>query len=170
MQVPKKLNNVNYLIKLVLVAFVGGFVLKWATGQNITINQYVEAIASTPIYVIIAIEILDKLSDKVDYEFLGFAYGSKFGINRVLMSLIIAGIGFAAVLYFMAGTITFTVEAYNTGVLLAAATYALYIVAPETGDDELILFLWLAATVATGGAYLSKAFSLPLAHLILLTR
>ncbi|ALM76211.1 hypothetical protein [Thermococcus barophilus] len=168
MNAPKKLNNVNYLIKLVLVAGLGGFLLRWATGQNITVNQYVEAIASTPIYVIIAIEVLDKLSDKMDYEFLGFAYGSKFGLNKVLMSLIIAGIGFVAVLYFMTGTITMTVGAYNTGILLAAATYALYIVAPETGDDELIFFLWLAATIATSGQYLGVAFSLPIAKLTML--
>jgi len=157
----KKLNNVNYLIKLVMVALVGGFALKWAVDQSVTLNQYVEAVAMTPIYVIIAIEVLDKLSDKMDYEFLGFAYGSKYGINKVLMSLLIAGIGFIAVLYFMTGTIALTVGAYNAGVLLAAATYALYIVAPETGDDELILFLWLAATVATGGQHLGTAFSLP---------
>lgn len=157
----KKLNNVNYLIKLVLVGLIGGFVLRWATGQNITVNQYVEAVAMTPIYVIIAIEALDKLSDKMDYEFLGFAYGSKYGVNKVIMSLLIAGIGFVAVLYFMTGTISMTVGAYNTGVLLAAATYALYIVAPETGDDELIAFLWIAATVVTGGKYLDTAFSLP---------
>lgn len=165
---PKKLNNVNYLIKLVFVGLVGGLALKWATGQNVTVNQYVEAVAMTPIYIIIAIEILDKLSDKVDYEFLGFAYGSRYGVSKVIMSLLIAGIGFVAVLYFMTGTISMTVGAYNAGVLLAAATYALYIVAPETGDDELIFFLWLAATIATGGQYLSTAFALPIAKLTML--
>ena len=157
----KKLNNVNYLIKLVLVGLIGGFVLRWASEQNVTVNEYVAAIAMTPIYVVAAIEFLDKMSDKLDYEFMGFAYGSKYGINKVIMGLIIAGIGFVAVLYFMTGTITMTVGAYNTGVLLAGATYALYIIAPETGDDELIAFLWIAATVATGGKYLSTAFSLP---------
>ena len=55
--------------------------------------------------------------------------------------------------------------AYNAGTLLAAGIYALYIVAPETGDDELVLFLWLAAHVATGGAYLGHALSLPFNNL-----
>lgn len=163
--VSKKLNNANYIIKLVLVAVVGGLVLRWATNESITINQFTEAIASTPIYLIIAIEILDKLSDRVDYEFLGFAYGSKYGIGRILMSLIIAAVGFIAVVYFMTGTIALSTGAYNAGTLIAAALYALYIIAPETGDDELILFLWLAAHIATGGAYLSHVFALPFNNL-----
>ena len=162
---PKKLSNVNYIIKLVLVAAIGGFLLKWATGESVTINQFTEAIASTPIYIIIAIEILDKLSDRVDYEFLGFAYGSKYGISKVLMSVLIAGIGFIVTLYLMTGTVALSMGAYNAGTLLAAGIYALYIVAPETGDDELVLFLWLAAHVATGGAYLGHALSLPFNNL-----
>lgn len=159
--VQKKLNNVNYVIKLILVAVIGGFLLRFATGKSVTVDQFVEAVASTPVYLIIVIELLDKLSDKVDYEFLGFAYGSKYGVGKVTMSILIAGIGFVGVLYLMTGTIAFTTGAYNLGVLLAAGIYALYIIAPETGDDELIIFLWLAAQVATGGAFLGQALSLP---------
>ena len=156
-----KLRTTDYLAKVVIVAVLGGLGLMWASDQAITVKDYVNAVAMTPIWLIIAMEILDKFSDKKDYTYWGIAMSRRYGGHPVLWGIIIAVIAFAGTLYVMTGTIAMNVHSYSAGVLLAAMTYALYIIMPETGDDELILFLWIAATIATKGQYLHDAFSLP---------
>ena len=155
----KKVRTANWLIKLFVVAVAGGLLLKYGADHSVTVGQFTQAIASTPIVLVIGIELLDKLSDKWDYKKLYWNYAQpkeynfSVAMQSTLFALVIAGAAFIGVLYLMAGTITFSLGAYNPGVLLAAAVYALYIIAPETGDDELILFLWIAANVATGFQY-----------------
>jgi len=151
------LSQKSYWIKTLAVVIIGGFIVRWALGQNTTLQDYVKAIASTNVFVIVGIELLDKISDRFDYVSAFQAMYKKETNMRWLGGLLI-GIGaFFAVLYIMAGTITMSFGTYTPGVVLAAATYALYIIAPETGDDELIFWLWGIAQVATGGAYLAIA-------------
>lgn len=149
-----KLKTPAYLIKLVLVATGGGLALMYAADNSATIGSLVEAIAATPIWLILGIELLDKFSDRLDFDKL-YKTGDEDVTKGLLMSVLIALLAFGAVLYVLAGTLSFSLGAYTPGVLLASAIYAIYILAPETGDDELILFLWLAATVATKAQYVT---------------
>ena len=152
----KKVRTANWLIKFFVVALAGGFIMKYGADHSVTVGQFTQAIAATPLALVIGIEILDKLSDKWDYKKLYWnyiqpkEYNFSVAMQSTIFSFAIAGVAFIAVLYLMAGTITLSLGAYNPGILLAAAVYAMYIIAPETGDDELILFLWVAANVATG--------------------
>jgi len=57
--------------------------------------------------------------------------------------------------------LTLSLGAYSPAVLLWAAVIATYLMLPETGDDELLLWVWAAAQVATKFQYLGTAFSLP---------
>lgn len=162
MKPMEHLKQTNYWIKIFAVALVGGFLLKWAVGQNTTINEYLEAIAKTNIAVILGIELFDKVADRLDYTSWANAIYQKAGgkgDTSWLGGLLLGGIAFFAVLFIMAGTMSLTFSTYTPGVLLAAMTYALYIVAPETGNAELLLILWLIAQVATGGAYLKDAIN-----------
>jgi len=152
----------NYWIKTLAVVVIGGFIVRWVLGQNTTVQDYFEAIAKTNIIVIIGIELLDKISDRFDYVS-AFQAMYKKETNYGWLGGLLIGVGaFFAALYIMAGTLTMGFGAYKPGVILAAATYALYIIAPETGDDELMLWLWAIAQVATGGAYITTALN-PLA-------
>ncbi|AEC52224.1 hypothetical protein PNA2_1309 [Pyrococcus sp. NA2] len=162
MQAPRKLKSANYLIKIVIVAAFGGWALRWAMNHNATISDFTTAVAMTPLWLLIGIELFDKIADKKDYDWLGFINSSKYGGSSWMWGVILGVLVFFAVLYIMTGTLALTVGERNPGVFLAAVVYSLYIIAPETGDDELLLFLWLAATVATKGAYLHQSvFALP---------
>ncbi len=150
----KHLSQKDYWIKTLLVVAIGGFIVKWAISQNATVNDYMTAIAKINIVVIIGIELLDKISDRFDYVSMFQAMYKKDTKYGWLGGILIGAGAFFVVLYIMAGTISMSFGAYKPGVILAAATCALYIVMPETGDDELIFWLWGIAQVATGGAYL----------------
>ncbi|WP_367884207.1 hypothetical protein [Thermococcus sp. JCM 11816] len=156
----KKVRTANWLIKVFVVALAGGLLLKYGADHSVTVEQFTQAVAATPLILIIGIEVLDKFSDRLDYKkvYWNFAQPKEYNFSVAMQSTLTAfaiagGAAFIAVLYIMAGTITFSLGAYNPGILLAAALYALYIIAPETGDDELILFLWIAASVATKFQY-----------------
>ena len=153
----KHLSQKDYWIKTLFVVAIGGFIVRWALAQNTTLHDYFEAIARTNILIITGIELLDKISDRFDYVS-AFQAMYKKETNYGWLGGLLIGVGaFLAALYIMAGAITMSFGAYKPGVVLAAATYALYIVMPETGDDELIFWLWAISQVATGGAYLMAA-------------
>ena len=59
------------------------------------------------------------------------------------------------ILWALTGTITMNVGAYRPANIFIAGIISLYIFAPETGDDELVLWAWIAATIATKGQYLA---------------
>ena len=160
-------NPLAWLLKAGLAAVLGALVLKNAGGA--TINDFTNAIASIPFVWVLAIEFFDKISDRFDYvkwsakALYGTTKADVRGTFKALaVGAVFAALAFLGVLYLATGTITFAAGTYSPGVLAAAAVVALYIIAPETGDDELMLYLWLAATLATGGAHftlLGPAFS-----------
>ena len=49
----------------------------------------------------------------------------------------------------------------SPAIIVVAGMLSLYILAPETGDDELILYLWLGATIATVAKYLNLIPTIP---------
>ena len=149
----------NYWVKTAIVVILGGFIARWAISNNATVQEYFAAIAQTNILVVVGIELLDKISDKFDYTSAFQAMYKKETNMSWLGGLIIAVLAFFGTLYVMAGTISMSLGTYSTGIVLAAATYALYIILPETGDDEIIFWLWAIAQVATGGAYLAAAIN-----------
>ena len=160
-------NPLAWLLKAGTVAVLGALVLK-STGST-TISDFTNAIASIPFVWVLAIEFFDKISDRFDYvKWSAKAlYGTtkadaRNSMKAIVVGLLFAALAFLGVLYLATGTITFARGAYSNGVLAAASVVALYIVAPETGDDELMLYLWLAATLATGGAHFSLLGGIPL--------
>ncbi|WP_238565076.1 hypothetical protein [Thermococcus litoralis] len=120
-------------------------------------GQINTALASIPLAFVVLIEIFDKIVDKNDF------YNSlykQFGANKsrgsgILISLLFAALGMAVILWALTGTITMNLGTYGPANIVVAGLISLYIFAPETGDDELLLWAWIAATIATKGQYLA---------------
>jgi len=149
-------NPFAWLLKVALVGILGGILLHSSSVQNATINDFVVSFASIPAIFILAAEAIDKISDRFDYTKISarIVFGkadanARGSMTAIIVGLILASLAFFGVLYLAAGMITLNMSSYSPGALLSAAIIALYIIAPETGDDELLLMLWLATQFAT---------------------
>ena len=156
----KKLKTTQYALKLIISAVLGGLLLNYAMDQNATFADIVTSFAALPVEIVLFAELLDKFSDTLDFRKLYVTYydPEKKGsiITATLISLGAGALIFIAILYAITGTITLSIGNYTAGSLVAAGLAALYILLPETGDDELMLFGYLAATIATGGDYFNS--------------
>lgn len=156
----RKLKMGQWLLKTALASGALGFLLMYAADHSVTIAETNVALASIPAAFVILIELFDKLADKNDFYNRLYAYAGNVGAGKsrasaVLVSLLFAGLGFMVVLWALIGTITMNIGSIGPANLFTAGLISLYIFAPETGDDELLLWAWLAATIATKGQYLS---------------
>jgi len=145
------------MLKTALASGLLGFLLYYAAEHSITIAQTTNALASIPLAFVLLIEIFDKVADKNDYY---NALYKQFGAGKsrasgVLISLLFAGLGMFVIIWALTGTISFSLGAIGPANIFVAGLISLYIFAPETGDDELLLWAWLGATIATKGAYIT---------------
>jgi len=148
-------------LKTALASGLLGLLLSYAASKNVTIAQTNVAFASIPLAFVVLIELFDKFADKNDfynklYAGVGGALGNrKSRATAVLISLLFAGLGMFVIIWALTGTITMNIGTIGPANFFVAGLIALYIFAPETGDDELLLWAWLGATIATKGQYLS---------------
>nr|WP_216082425.1 hypothetical protein [Pyrococcus abyssi]QFN51300.1 conserved pT26-2 family protein [Pyrococcus abyssi] len=148
----------QWLLKTSLASGLLGALLWYGSQHSITVAQVNEAVASLPLVFVVLIEVFDKIADKNDYynKLYTYAIGKqKSRIGAVLISLIFAGLGMFVVIWALTGTITMNIKAYTPAVFFTAGLISLYIFAPETGDDELLLWWWIGATIATHGQYIT---------------
>lgn len=150
-----------WLPKAVGASIVVGILLWWTGTQVVTISEIATSLSSIPFTVILLIEALDKFAD------ISGIYGRilpESTSNHLLKSVVIGVIAFIAVLYGILGTISLSIGSIGSisaPALVAAGICAAYILAPETGDDELLLFIWLGATAATLGANIALIPPIP---------
>ncbi|MBA2861815.1 hypothetical protein [Methanococcus maripaludis] len=137
-----------WLPKAVGASAVVGLLLWWTGTQVVTISEIATSLSSIPFAVILLIEGLDKLADVSGMYNKLIPQNTS---NHLLKSVVIGVIAFVAVLYGILGTISLSLGSLAAPALVAAGICAVYILAPETGDDELLLFLWIGATAATLG-------------------
>jgi len=147
----------SWALKSALASSALGFLLMYAAEHSVTVAQLNEAIASLPLAFILLIELFDKVADKNDYynKLVGQFGAKQSRGTAVLIAILFAALGWFIVLWALAGTITLNIGSYTPASLVAAGLVALYVFLPETGDDELLLWLWIAATIATKGAYIA---------------
>ena len=166
----RKLSIGRWFIRILMGASMIGLLLMYGSSKNVTIAELAKVIANTSVVVVIAVELLDKIADKSVYVKLygrfyratGVSPGTKSSMLVSIITPAVVSIGvFALTLYLVAGTLAFSLGAYSPAVILWAGAIATYIMLPETGDDELIAWAWLGATIATHGQYLSNALALP---------
>lgn len=145
----------QWALKTALASGFLGLLLWYGAEKSITIAQTNTALASIPLAFVALIEIFDKIADKNDYY---TSLYKQFGANTsrgsaVLTSLLFAALGMFVILWALTGTITMNLGSYGPANIFVAGLISLYIFAPETGDDELLLWPWIAATIATKGQY-----------------
>lgn len=166
----KKLAWGRWLIRMLMGASLIALLLMYGSDKNVTVSELEKVIASTSIFIVIGVEILDKIVDKSTYYKLygGFyrATGVQAGtrssfIVSMVTPAVVSTFIFIVVLYLVAGSITMNLDSYSPAVILWAGAIATYAMLPETGDDELISWVWLGATIATKGQYLHEALAIP---------
>jgi len=156
----KKLSWGRWLIKTVMA--VGMMVLLFSYGaeKSVTANEFVVALAKVSALVVVMWEVADKLLDKSDYiRMYGWMYRALGGkgqgswIQSILAPVIVSAIIFFGTLALVTGTLTTSIGAYSPAMVLVGGIFAVYAMLPETGDDELILWIWLAAQIYTKFQY-----------------
>ena len=146
----------KWSFRMVVTALMA--LLAWYAGQhNVTAQEFNIAFASIPVAGILLAMFFDygldtgKLYDKIirkpNSRTLGLIY-----------SITATGVFFFAFLWIITGNIA-TASAAS---VLAAGVVALITLLPNTGTSEWILWLWIAETLVTKGAYLKILPAVPL--------
>ena len=155
-----------WLLKTVSVGAILGGIFWYSASVSITMAEIIATIAKTPLLLIFLIELIDKFVDMNDVYSRIYASTGRFSdiedpAKKVLISLAISLFAFLGIIWALSGTFTLALGSLTAGPLIVSALYAVYILAPETGDDELLLFIWLGATIATGGQHIMIMPSIP---------
>jgi len=166
----KKLSLGRWFVRVLMGSALIALLLMYGSSKNVTTSELTKVIASTNVLIIAAVEILDKITDRSTYVRMyagfyratGVSPGSRGSFIVSILTPAIVGLGiFALMLYITAGTVSFSLGSYSPAVILWAGALATYTMLPETGDDELIAWAWLGATIATHGQYLHNALMIP---------
>jgi len=153
-----------WLLKTITVGAILGGIFWYSSHVSLAMADIITTIAKTPLLLIFLIELIDKFVDMNDiYSKIYSRVGSVSGFEDSAknLSLMVSLFGFFGILWALTGTFTLALGSLSAGPLVVSALYAIYILAPETGDDELLLFLWLGATIATGGQHIMIIPSIP---------
>ncbi|MCS3900835.1 hypothetical protein [Methanococcus voltae] len=154
-----KTNWNMWIIKMIATSLGAGAVFWYAGQHSIALNEIITTLASVPFLIILLIEGIDKFVDMKDV--LTSLYQQSSGTTGYILVLAGAVLGFAGIVWALAGTLTLNVGSMNPAIIVVAGLLSLYILAPETGDDELILYIWLGATIATMAKYFILLPSIP---------
>lgn len=152
----KQINWGVWGVKTALSSLVLGGLFYLAAQNSVTVAETVAALASIPLPFVVLIELFDKVADKKDYYRKIYAqFGGKDNQGAALLAtLAMAILTFFTVVWALTGTMVVSVGSIGFATFFVAGLLTVYILAPETGDDELVLWAWLAATIATQGQYL----------------
>ncbi|AMM53482.1 hypothetical protein [Pyrococcus kukulkanii] len=126
----------------------------YAQEKSVSIAEFNAAYASIPLTGIMLAMLFDYGLDT------GKLYNRMLGRGKSPLSKLAFAIGavamfFLAFTWLLAGTITLNFATITPATLIASAFVALIILLPHTGTSEWLLWLWIAETIVTGGAYLT---------------
>ncbi|WP_245326468.1 hypothetical protein [Methanococcus voltae] len=136
------------------MGFAGLF---WYIMQNsVSGNEIITGFAAVPLLFYILAEIIDHFID------MNTIYGKAFKGNSsgVLVTVLIAGVVFLSLTYLLTGSMTLAVGS-STPAIIVAAIFALYILAPSTGSETYMLYIYFGATIATMAKYIDIIPSIP---------
>ncbi|MBP2202164.1 hypothetical protein J3E07_001605 [Methanococcus voltae] len=144
-----KSNTVNKLLKIVFcsLGFAGLF---WYIMQNsVSGSEIITGFAAVPLIFYILIELIDHFVD------MNAIYGKAFKNSNsgVLVTVLIAAVIFISLTYLLTGSMTLAIGS-ATPAIVVAAIFALYVLAPATGSETYMLYMYLGATMATMAKYL----------------
>jgi len=123
----------------------------YGSNTSVLFSDIVATFASIPLLVVLAVELVDKIADKKSWlERLSEIVDTK--KNKSTQYLIMFGgalIIYFAALWALTGTLTLGLGADSPALKIVAGLLALYVVAPETGSVEFILWAWVASQIVT---------------------
>ena len=139
--------------RLIITAIMA--LITWYAQKNsVTIAQFNAAYASIPLSALVLGMIFDYGLDT------GKLYNKMLGRGKNPIQKLTFAIGAVTIFFLMftwiiAGTITLNLATIQPENLIAAGVVALVVLMPNTGTSEWLLWLWIAETIVTGGAYLT---------------
>jgi hypothetical protein len=154
-----KTNWNMWSVKMIASSLGAGAIFWYAGQHSVAFNDIITTFASVPFLIVLLVEGIDKFVDMKDV--LTSLYQQSSGATGYALVFAGALLGFFGILWALAGTMTLNVGSMSPAVLVVAGLLALYILAPETGDDEIILYMWLGATIATAAKYLTLFPTIP---------
>ena len=154
-----KTNWNMWSVKMIATSLGAGAIFWYAGQHSVAFNEIISTFASVPLLIILLVEGIDKFVDMKDV--LTSLYQQSSGATGYALVFAGALLGFAGIVWALAGTLTLNVGSMSPAIIVVAGMLSLYILAPETGDDELILYLWLGATIATVAKYLNLIPTIP---------
>jgi len=134
------------------VGFAG---LMWYVMNNSVMgSDVVRGIAAVPFVFYLMAELLDTIVDmnKVVYTPLFKNYSGHVAIGLTVLTVVCM---FFVTLWALSGSITLSIGSAGASSVVVAAIFALYLLAPNTGKEKLLIYLWIGATIATVGQYAS---------------
>jgi hypothetical protein len=114
--------------------------------NGVTGKQIVEAYASPGFLTVIAIELIDKKWDKRSF-WQKLAKKDDYRFVIMIVGIIVL---YIAIVSLITGTLTIDVSKAPISAHIVALTFMFYLLSPETGSSEWLLFGYIAATLATG--------------------
>ncbi|WP_232500700.1 hypothetical protein [Methanococcus maripaludis] len=134
------------------IGFAG---LMWYVMNNSVMgSDVVRGLAAVPFVFYLMAELLDTIVDmnKVVYTPLFKNYSGYVAIGLTIITIVCM---FFVTLWALSGSITLSIGSAGASSVVVAAIFALYLLAPNTGKEKLLLYLFVGASIATWGAYLS---------------
>ncbi|NPA71904.1 MAG: hypothetical protein GXO35_03630 [Gammaproteobacteria bacterium] len=138
------LNNIHLHLGAIGILTV---VLWYASGHSITFSDLTNAIAGIPLLVVAFLWLFDvgvdtgKVYSKIANKYTGL-------VSSIFFMLFFGA--FTGIIYALLITAGASASAVT---ILTAMVFAFIVVMPRTGTSVWILYVWLAATIVTGGSH-----------------
>ncbi|MBA2852965.1 hypothetical protein HNP89_000922 [Methanococcus maripaludis] len=152
---PKELSSkVIFIIKLIGCGAGFAGIMWYIMNNSVMGSDVVRGLAAVPFVFYLLVELLDTIVDmnKVVYTPLFKNYSGYVAIVLTVLTVVSL---FFVTLWALSGSITLSIGSMGASSVVVAAIFALYLLAPNTGKEKLLLYMFIGATIATKFAYMS---------------
>ena len=144
------------LIRGIFCSLCAAGIFYYSSQHSIVFNDIMITFASIPLLICLLVEGLDRFVDKKSIYSQLYSFGrQKSFLYSAALTLLGAGLGFFTLLWALVGAFTFNVGALSPSLYVVAGFLSLYVMAPETGRDFIIFYLFIGATLAAFAQYLT---------------
>ena len=159
----KKLMWGRALMKSAFAVAMMALIFWYTKDKSVTMSAFLDAVSATSLAVILVFEAMDHFTDSSNYTNMYWAVGSRIRggtVGVVLGALVVSAVIFFATLVAVTGAVSFSLGQYQPATILWAGAVATYAMLPNTGDEPLLLYIWLAASIVTGNFVILPAFAM----------
>jgi hypothetical protein len=152
---PTKFSSRTIFILKMLGCGVGFAGIMWYIMNHSVIgSDVVRGLAAVPLVFYLMAELIDTIVDmNTDvYTKIFKKYDGYVAVGLTILTVVCM---FFVTLWALSGSITFSIGSAGASSVVVASIFALYLLAPSTGKEKLLLYMWIGATIATWGSYLT---------------